>query len=121
MSPRDAARVNGELRAMYWVGTALKLLLVLLLCLSLLMPDLEQYAGKGMSWRILVFPIAAGIIPVLWHVTGSRTPYPFLADRLIVLPPLLDELWNTLDSITTDAPWCRRPRPASGAAASAGR
>ena len=53
--------------AAYWTGVVLKTGLVLLLLLPLLEPDLEQYAGKGMNWRILVFPIAALVIPVLWR------------------------------------------------------
>jgi hypothetical protein len=59
---------------------------------------MEQYENKGMNWRILVFPIAAVIIPALWRLTGSRAPYPYLADNLLVLPPLLDVIWNTLDT-----------------------
>jgi hypothetical protein len=77
---------------------SLKAGLVALLALPLLQPDLAQYEGKGMSWRVLVFPLAGLIVPVLWRLTGSRSPYPYLADNLLVLPPLLDVLWNTLDA-----------------------
>jgi hypothetical protein len=35
---------------------SLKAGLVALLALPLLQPDLAQYEGKGMSWRVLVFP-----------------------------------------------------------------
>jgi hypothetical protein len=91
-------QVDRDSTTAYRVDVSLKLSLVLLLCLPVLMPNLEQYAGKGMSWRILVFPVAALTIPVLWRLTGSRDPYPYLADNLIVLPPLLDVLWNTLDT-----------------------
>lgn len=90
--------MEGKLPAALWVGLALKALLVGLLLLPLLAPDLEQYEGKGMSWRILVFPAAGVVIPVLWRLTGSRSPYPYLADNLLVLPPLADVLWNTLDA-----------------------
>lgn len=34
---------------------------------------------------------------MLLRLTGSRDPYPYLADNLLVLPPLTDVLWNTLD------------------------
>lgn len=94
----DELRVDGRLPAAFWVGAALKLSLVLLLLLPLLQPDLEQYAGKGMSWRVLVFPLAGLIVPVLWQVTGARPPYPYMADNLLVLPALTDVLWNTLDA-----------------------
>ncbi len=40
----------------FWVGMSLKAGLVALLALPLLQPDLAQYEGKGMSWRVLVFP-----------------------------------------------------------------
>jgi hypothetical protein len=94
----EQLRVGGRLPAAYWFGLALKGLLVALLLLPLILPELEQYEGKGMSWRVLVYPLAALFIPVLWRLTGSRSPYPYLADNLIVLPPLLDVLWNTLDA-----------------------
>ena len=76
----------------------LKLGLVILLLVPLLWPGLEQYAGKGMSWRVFVFPLAALTIPVLWRLTGSCPPYPYLADALLVVPALTDVLWNTLDT-----------------------
>jgi hypothetical protein len=90
--------VDGRLPAAFWVGVGLKTGLVALLALPLVFGDLEQYEGKGMSWRILVFPLAGVIIPALWYVTGQRRPYPYLADNLLVLPAITDVLWNTLDA-----------------------
>lgn len=94
----EELRVGGRLPAALWVGAGLKAGLVGLLLLPLFFPDLEQYEGKGMSWRILVFPLAGLIVPALWRLTGSRQPYPHLADNLLVLPPLTDVVWNTLDA-----------------------
>ena len=71
---------------------------MLLLLLPLVQPDLDQYDGKAMSWRVLVFPLACMVVPVLWRATGSRAPYPYAADNLLVLMPLTDVLWNTLDA-----------------------
>lgn len=105
MLPEDRLRVEGRLPAAYWVGLSLKIALVLLLLLPLLRPDLEQYAGKGMSWRVLVFPLAALAIPVLWRATGARGPYPYLADNLLIIPPLTDVLWNTLDTYERISWW----------------
>ena len=85
------------------MGRTLKVSLFGLLLLPLFKPDLEQYEGKGMSWRILVFPLACFMVPLLWRATGSRAPYPYLADNLLVLVPLTDVLWNTLD--TYDRMW----------------
>ena len=82
----------------YRLGLALKAALVLLLLLPLVQPDLDQYDGKAMSWRVLVFPLACMVVPVLWRATGSRAPYPYAADNLLVLMPLTDVLWNTLDA-----------------------
>jgi hypothetical protein len=94
----EELRVDGRLPSAFWFDLGLKGGLVALLLLPLLSPGLEQYEGKGMSWRILVFPLAGVIVPVLWHLTGSRRPYPYLADNLLVLPALTDVLWNTLDA-----------------------
>jgi hypothetical protein len=102
---REGMRVDGRLPTAFWVGRALKLALFCLLLLPLVRPDMEQYDGKGMSWRVLVFPLAALIIPILWRLTGSRSPYPYLADNLIVIPPLLDVVWNTLDTYDRFARW----------------
>jgi hypothetical protein len=42
-------QVDRDSTTAYRVDVSLKLSLVLLLCLPVLMPNLEQYAGKGMS------------------------------------------------------------------------
>ena len=94
----EALRVDGRLPTPFWVGVGLKAGLVALLLLPLVFPDLEQYDGKGMSWRILVFPLAGVVVPLLWYATGQRRPYPYLADNLLVLPAITDVLWNTLDA-----------------------
>ncbi|HLE99954.1 MAG TPA: hypothetical protein VI540_08660 [Gaiellaceae bacterium] len=98
MRSLEGLRVDGRLPAAFWAGVLLKAGLLVLLLLPLVQPDLEQYEGKGMSWRILVFPLAGVVIPTLWHLSGSRPPYPYLADNLLVLPALTDVLWNTLDA-----------------------
>ena len=94
----EELRVGERLPPAFWLGVALKSLLALLLLLPLFLPDLEQFDGKGMNWRVLVYPLAAVIVPLLWRATGSQPPYPYLADNLIVLPAISDVLWNTLDA-----------------------
>jgi hypothetical protein len=89
---------SGSPGGAFWVGVTLKLSLVLLLLVPIFNPALEQYESKGMSWRVVVFPLAALVVPTLWRLTGSRAPYPYLADNLVVIPPLTDVLWNTLDT-----------------------
>lgn len=93
-----AVRDLDETPTAYWVGIGLKTALVLLLLLPLARPDLEQYDGKGMSWRVAVFPLACLVVPVLWRATGSTAPFPYAADNLLVLLPLTDVLWNTIDA-----------------------
>ena len=90
--------MDGRLPTPFWVGLGLKAGLVGLLLLPLFLPDLAQYEGKGMSWRTLVFPLAGVIVPVLWHLTGRKKPYPYLADNILVLPAATDVIWNTLDA-----------------------
>lgn len=94
----EELRVDGRLPASFWFSAGLKVSLLGLLLLPVLFSELEQYEGKGMSWRILVFPLAGVIVPVLWYATGRQRPYPYLADNLLVLPALTDVLWNTLDA-----------------------
>lgn len=94
----EELRLDGRLPAAFWAGVGAKATLVLLLLLPLLRPGLEQYEGKGMSWRILVYPLAGVVIPLIWHAAGRRSPYPYFADNLLVLAPLTDVLWNTLDA-----------------------
>jgi hypothetical protein len=43
-------------------------------------------------------PLAGLVIPVAWWIAGSRPPYPYLADGLIVMIPLNDVIWNTVDA-----------------------
>lgn len=93
-----ALRVDGRLPTAFWVGVGLRALLVALLMLPLLFADLQQYDGKGMSWRLLVYPLAGVVIPLLWYATGERPPYPYLADNLLILPAIADVIWNTLDA-----------------------
>jgi hypothetical protein len=97
MSASLAGALSGRSPA-FWSLLGLKATLVLLLLLPAMNPDWQQYEDKGMHWRILVFPLAGLVIPVLWRAAGSRPPYPYLADALLVLVPLTDALWNTLDA-----------------------
>jgi hypothetical protein len=76
----------------------LRLALIAALALPLVNPAWDQYDDKGMHWRVLVFPFAGLVVPVLWGVAGSRPPYPYLADALVLAVPLTDVLWNTFDA-----------------------
>ena len=82
----------------FWSLVGLKAALVVLLLIPALNPDWQQYEDKGMHWRVLGFPLVALVIPVLWRLAGSPPPYPYLADLLLVVVPLTDVLWNTVDA-----------------------
>jgi hypothetical protein len=97
MSAYLEAAVNGRSQA-FWSLAAVKAALVVALLLPALNPDWQQYEDKGMHWRVLVFPLVGLILPLLWLRTARQTPYPYLADGLVVLVPLTDVLWNTLDA-----------------------
>ena len=82
----------------FWANVGLKSALALMLLVPVLNPGWQQYDDKAMPWRIVVFPLAALVIPVAWSLTGARRPYPYLADGLFVSVPLTDVLWNTVDA-----------------------
>lgn len=82
----------------FWSLAGLKAALVLLLLLPAINPGWQQYEDKSMYWRLLAFPFAGLVIPVLWWVAASRRPYPYLADGLLVSIPLTDVLWNTFEA-----------------------
>jgi hypothetical protein len=79
-----------------WLDLAVKLSLVLLLAFGAF-SGLERFAGKAFGWRLLGYSIAALIVPAIWAARGRRSPYPFAADALFVLPFLIDTIGNALD------------------------
>jgi hypothetical protein len=97
MSVYAADAVSGRQSA-FWSLLGLKVAFVLLLLLPAINSDWPQYDDKGMHWRMLAFPLVALVMPALWWVAGGRPPYPYLADALVVLVPLMDVLWNTFDA-----------------------
>ena len=82
----------------FWANIGLKSALALLLLVPVLNPGWQQYDDKAMPWRIVVFPLAALVVPVAWQLTGAKRPYPYLADGLFVSVPLTDVLWNSVDA-----------------------
>ena len=58
---------------------------------------LDQFQGKAFGWRLVLYPLAALVVPVAWRLSGSRQPYPYAADMLLVAPFLVDVLGNTFD------------------------
>jgi len=58
---------------------------------------LDQFDGKAFGWRLVLYPIAALIVPVAWQLRGRPQPYPYAADMLLVAPFLIDVAGNALD------------------------
>ena len=96
------------------VNFAVKLLFVVLLFITVLLPDLPQLSGKGMGVRAATYPIAILIVPLIWRLRGKSKPYPHLVDILVVMPFFVDvagnfvNLYNTIrwfDDIAHFANW----------------
>ena len=87
-----------------WVDVAVKLSLVLLLAFGAF-SGLERFARKAFGWRLVGYSLAAIVVPAVWVARGRRSPYPFLADTLFVLPFLIDTIGNALDLYDTVDWW----------------
>jgi hypothetical protein len=88
----------------FWLDLLVKLSLVALLAFGAF-SGLERFAGKAFSWRLAGYSIAALLVPAVWVARGRRTPYPYLADILFVLPFLIDTIGNALDLYDTIDWW----------------
>jgi hypothetical protein len=77
---------------------AIKVLLVAFLAHGAIYSDLPQYQGKGMGWRLLLYPLTTLIVPLVW-VARRRLPrpYPHHIDIVVALPFLLDTAGNTFN------------------------
>ena len=72
--------------------------LLVLLVHATLNPDLPQFDGKAMAARLLLFPLAAAIVPAGWwlvrHRRGRGVAFPWTAATLLVLPFVIDLVGN---------------------------
>ncbi|MFN8224176.1 MAG: hypothetical protein U0R50_13125 [Gaiellales bacterium] len=66
---------------------------------------LQQFDGKAFGWRLVTYPLAGLVVPLVWRFRGCPAPYPHLADILLVAPFLVDVLGNTLDLYDTIDWW----------------
>lgn len=90
----SGARTNTRL--LFAANLALKALFVGVLAFGAF-SGLDQFDGKAFGWRLILYPIAALIVPVAWHLRGRPEPYPYGADMLLVAPFLIDVLGNAFD------------------------
>lgn len=93
---RTVAARTAHRRPLFSLNIGLKALFVGLLAFGAF-SGLDQFDGKAFGWRLLLYPIAALIVPVAWRLRGSPQPYPYAADMLLVAPFLVDVAGNALD------------------------
>lgn len=93
---RSLAATIAHRRPLFWLNIGLKGLFVGLLAFGAF-SGLDQFDGKAFGWRLILYPIAALIVPVAWQLRGSPQPYPYAADMLLVAPFLVDVVGNALD------------------------
>lgn len=89
---------------MFWINLALKVALIGLLIFGAF-SGLQQFEGKGYLWRLIIYPIAALVVPVIWTALGRRPAYPYPVDLLLTLPFLIDTAGNALDFYDTIEWW----------------
>src|SRR5437763_1095393 len=86
-------------RRLLTIDLALKGALAALLLHAVAFPDLPQYQGKGIGWRLFLYPISSILVPMVWFVMRRRgrgpANYPYLIDIFIGLPFLIDTAGNT--------------------------
>lgn len=97
-----------------------KLLLAGLLLSALIWPDLSGIKGKASTARLIVYPLGAMALPIIWYAArrfrahGARNAsydglgaraFPWVADLLLTLPWLVDLAGNRLDLFDTVGWW----------------
>jgi len=88
----------------FWLDLGVKVALILLLAFGAF-SGLERFAGKAFGWRLIGYSVAALLVPAIWTARGRRSPYPYAADTLFVLPFLIDTIGNALDLYDTIDWW----------------
>jgi hypothetical protein len=96
-------------RLAFWIDVAIKAALAAILLLALIKPDLDQFEGKGMGYRIVIYPIAAALVPIVWWIVrrrlGRPIEYPYAIDILFTLPFFVDTAGNALDLYDSISWW----------------
>jgi hypothetical protein len=96
-------------RRLLTIDLVLKAALVLFLLHAVAFPDLPQYQGKGIGWRLLLYPISSILGPLVWLVLrkrgGAGGEYPYLIDICVGLPFLIDTAGNAVNFYDTIDWW----------------
>jgi hypothetical protein len=75
---------------------------------AVLVPDVDQFSGKGWAVRLVAYPALMLLAPLVWWLTRDRRvagPAPYGAFGLIMLPFLSDTTGNWLDLFRTVGWW----------------
>jgi glycopeptide antibiotics resistance protein len=87
----------------------IKILLVCLVLHAALFPDLPQYANKGMSFRLVLYPLVASIGLIIYCAQRLRgkhiVNYAHASDALLTLSITSDMIGNTLNLFDTIVWW----------------
>ena len=89
-----------RIRLAFWLTIAVKAVLICLLAIGAF-SGLQQFEGKAFLWRLVTYPVAAFVVPIIWYLTHRRASYPYAVDILLTLPFLIDTVGNTLDLYDT--------------------
>ena len=91
--PAEAGRTH---LVALWLNLGVKAVLIYLLAFGAF-SGLQQFEGKAFLWRLMTYPVAALVVPVVWAGRYRQAPYPFAVDILLTLPFLIDTGGNALD------------------------
>ncbi len=95
-------------RPILLVDIAAKVLLLGLLLHAVVFPDLPQYTGKGIGYRLALYPLSVVMVPALWAWRRRRKPaleYPAHISLCVTLPFLIDTAGNAANLYDTVAWW----------------
>ena len=98
---RPETTLSVEVRSpAFWLTLAVKAALICLLVFGAF-SGLQQFEGKAFLWRLIIYPVAAFVVPIVWVATGRKTSYSYAVDVLLTLPFLIDTIGNALDLYDT--------------------
>jgi hypothetical protein len=110
MTTMAASAVPSNRPILRIASLAAKAALLLLLLSALIWPDLSGIKGKASTARLIVYPIAAMVLPLWWFAIGRTRSrlhhaFPRQADLLITLPWVIDLIGNRLNLFDTINWW----------------
>lgn len=88
-----------RVRLLISLTVLVRLALIAILIYAVTHQGMPQFHGKGMTWRLLLYPLVTMIVPAYWLLFSrhSGEPYPFALDILVGIPPLFDSAGNALN------------------------